>query len=1850
VFSVDPSTAAGVCWVSGLTGATVTYTGVGMCVIDANQAGGNGYAAAPQVTQTVTVNPSSHTVWVVDNTTSACKDTGPGNATQPFCTIGAGAAAAQPGDVVLVRAGTYAGTSVNPVNASVTFLADPGVTISGGTSAFALSNSNNVTVSGFTITHTSSTAIVVSGGSNVTISSNTESFAGTPISAPGVGISLNNVNGGVVENNVTHDNSAHGIYLYGSTTSVLVEGNTSYHNAYQFERNANGINDIAAGNEIVGNITYANEDSGINIYPGGNNALVADNVSYGNGDHGIDDLNVTGGRIIGNTIYSNCTTGINVEGTSGNYLVENNIAVDNATNAVINPTPIAIDPSTGAPYYTNTCNRRHGNIGIWDSAPASTTADYNLVYQDNSANAEYIWNGTTYGSQQTLNAATGQEAHGIFADPQFANPAAGNFELTPASPAIDSADSLATGEQPADILGRPRVDDTVVANTGNPAGSYVDRGAYEYQGPFTLIDASDVTTTTTAGAAVPLTLKGTDSNVCDLTFTIVSGPANGTLGPISNQQCKAGSPNTDTATVSYAPQAGFTGADSFTYRVGDGTSQSAPATASITIVNANPPVASLSVTPSTGSAPLVVTANAANSTQGTNPIAGYTFAWGDGSTTGPQAGSSATHTYTTAGTHTVTLTVTDTVGLTSTAAATVTTTVTSANLVGNPGFETGLSGWNTSGSGSGVTLTQAVGGHSGNYSALVTNTSSGNSGCTLNDSPNWVASTSPGTYTASIWVRADTAGNALNLRLREYSGSTTVGSATSTVTLTTSWTQVTVAYTVATAGTTLDLNAYMTTANSPPGTCFYADDASIIFGTASSAPIATLAVSPTSGPAPVAVTADASGSAQGANPIASYKFTWGDGTSTGPQSGATAGHTYTASGTYTVTLTVTDSVGLTSTATVPVTVSAGPPTAALALSAYSGAAPVDIGADASGSTAGSSAIATYNFAWGDGTSTGPQAAATANHTYTNGGTYTVTVTVTDSDGSSAQATQQVVVSVLPPSAALSVTPSSGTAPLPVSADASGSTAGSTPIASYNFAWGDGNSTGPQSAATANHTYSSAGNYTVTLTVTDTDGTTATTTQQVAVTDVTPPSAALLVTPVLGVAPLPVSADASGSTQGSSPVASYSFDWGDGNSTGPQAAATANHTYASGGTYTITVTVVDTDGGTATATQQVTVAAVPPTPALSVSPSSGQVGAPVSADASGSTAGSAPIATYSFAWGDGSSTGPQTAATANHTYTRAGNYTVTVTVTDSDGGTATATQQVAIAPATPPAAALSVSPTSGTAPLPVSADASGSTAGSSPIATYSFAWGDGNSTGPQSSATASHTYSSGGNYTVTVTVTDTDGTTATAAQQVSVTAPTPPTAALTVTPGSGQAPLPVSADASGSTAGSSAIASYSFAWGDGSASTGPQPGATASHTYPSAGMYTVTVTVTDGSGLTSTATATVTVGGNYIANPGFESGLSGWNTSGSGSGVTLTQASGGHSGSYSALLANTSGSKKTCLLNDNPNWIAQTTAGTYTAGLWVKGATSGATLNLRLREYNGATLVGSKTATVTLSTAWKQLTVAYTVQSPGSTLDLNAYVNSASTGTCFYADDASITFATPPTAALNVSPSSGQAPLVVTADASASSAGSNPISTYTFAWGDGSANTGPQAGATAGHTYAAAGSYTVTVTVTDSGGLTSTATATVTAAGNYVGNPGFESGLTGWNTSGSGSGVTLTQAAGGHSGSYSALLSNTSSRRRTCQLNDNPNWVTKTTAGTYTASLWVKAPTSGATLNLRLGEYNGTKLVGSNTSTITLSTAWQQISVAYTVKSPGSSLDFTAFVNNAATGACFNADDASITLG
>ena len=283
-------------------------------------------------------------------------------------------------------------------------------------------------------------------------------------------------------------------------------------------------------------------------------------------------------------------------------------------------------------------------------------------------------------------------------------------------------------------------------------------------------------------------------------------------------------------------------------------------------------------------------------------------------------------------------------------------------------------------------------------------------------------------------------------------------------------------------------------------------------------------------------------------------------------------------------------------------------------------------------------------------------------------------------------------------------------------------------------------------------------------------------------------------------------------------------------------------------------------------------------------------------------------------------------------------------------------------------------------------------------------------GPQAGTTAAHTYTDAGTYTVTVTVKDTAGLSSTATDTVTVT-DDPPNASLSVTPSSGIAPLSVTADASASSdSDGTPIASYTFNFGDGSAVVGPQTGTTAAHTYTSAGTYTVTATVTDTAGLRSTATSQVIVKTNFVGNPGFETSTSGWNTSGSGANITLARSSTAHSGSFGAKLTNTGTTASTATLNDSPDWLRSSAAGTYTGRIWVRADSSGAKIRVRFREYTGGVLAGSAIVEATLTTVWQEVTVSYTSTAPGSSLDFQAYVPNAAAGTAFYADDVTIVHA------------------------------------------------------------------------------------------------------------------------------------------------------------------------------------------------------------------------------------------------
>ena len=327
-----------------------------------------------------------------------------------------------------------------------------------------------------------------------------------------------------------------------------------------------------------------------------------------------------------------------------------------------------------------------------------------------------------------------------------------------------------------------------------------------------------------------------------------------------------------------------------------------------------------------------------------------------------------------------------------------------------------------------------------------------------------------------------------------------------------------------------------------------------------------------------------------------------------------------------------------------------------------------------------------------------------------------------------------------------------TSPLQVDVDGSTSTDTDGTIVSYGWDFGDGN---VATGVTSTHTYAAPGTYTVTLTVTDDAGGTASTAQQVIVPDVPanqPPTAAFTATPT----PLAVAVDGSASSDPDGTVTTYSWDFGDG---ATDTGVTASHTYATAGTYTVSLTVADDDGAAATTTQSVIVPDVPvngdPVASFTATPS------PLAVAVDGSTStDDGTVVSYAWDFGDGAT---DTGVTASHTYAAAGTYTVSLTVTDDLGATNTATQSVVV-PDLPVNQTPTASFTATPSPLAVAVNGSASTDPDGTVVSYAWDFGDG---ATDTGVTASHTYAAAGTYTVGLTVTDDQGGTDTATQSVIV---------------------------------------------------------------------------------------------------------------------------------------------------------------------------------------------------------------------------------------------------------------------------------------------------------------------------------------------------------------------------------------------------------------------------------------------------------------------------------------------------
>jgi len=501
-------------------------------------------------------------------------------------------------------------------------------------------------------------------------------------------------------------------------------------------------------------------------------------------------------------------------------------------------------------------------------------------------------------------------------------------------------------------------------------------------------------------------------------------------------------------------------------------------------------------------------------------------------------------------------------------------------------------------------------------------------------------------------------------------------------------------------------------------------------------PIASFTESATTVPTGTIITFNASTSYDPDGSIVSYFWNFGDGTNT---TGMTVNHAYANNGNYTVTLTVKDNDGASASASSTKTVLNRPPVALFTESATKVYTGTVIYFDASGSYDPDGTILKYFWDFGDGTNgTG----VVATHAYADDDIYVVTLTVTDDDGEIASTTATKTVLNRAPIALFTESSTMVLTGEVITFNASDSYDQDGFIVSYLWDFGDGSNA---SGVIVNHLYADDGVYNVTLTVTDDDGATTSTSATKTILN-RPPVAEFTESETTVFTGEVINFNASDSYDLDGTIISYFWDFGDGiNATG----VVVDHSYADDGNYTVALTVTDNDGATDTATSTKTVLNRPPVASFTESAETVLTGETISFNASASSDPDGFIVSYFWDFGDGTNA---TGVTVDHAYIDDGNYTVTLTVTDDDGTTDTANSTKTVLNR-PPVAIFSESAETVYTDENINFNASTSYDSDGVILSYFWDFGDGtNATG----VLVNHAYAGNGTYTVTLTVTDDDG--------------------------------------------------------------------------------------------------------------------------------------------------------------------------------------------------------------------------------------------------------------------------------------------------------------------------------------------------------------------------------------------------------------------------------------------------------------------------------------------------------------
>jgi parallel beta-helix repeat protein len=405
-------------------------------------------------------------------------DSNNGSSTAPWQTLQHAVETIAPGDVILVRTGTYAGCRIRNSGtpaAPKTLARDVGAAVLINTPGPQNSHSSLIEiengsgsevtdwiVDGLEVANSPHHGIDIRITNRITIR-NCNVHHSAP-SATGTGIFLAFSAHPTLENNDSSFNTEHGIYQSNSADYPTIRGNRSHHNN-------------SAGIHMNGDLS-SRCPCGTTVRDGIISfAVVENNVIYENGAAGGSAINADGvddSIFRNNLVYQNHASGISLfsadgaHGSSRNKLYNNTFVMASNGRWVVNipgkgnkNNPVGNVVKNNI-LYTERVDK--GAIAVYSTAAGVLTSDYNVVVDRFSTNG-----GTSVTSTLAQWQALGFDVHSLIstASALFVDPATAMYQLRTGSPAIDAGTNLSP-DVVADIVGVTR-----------PQRTAYDIGCYE---------------------------------------------------------------------------------------------------------------------------------------------------------------------------------------------------------------------------------------------------------------------------------------------------------------------------------------------------------------------------------------------------------------------------------------------------------------------------------------------------------------------------------------------------------------------------------------------------------------------------------------------------------------------------------------------------------------------------------------------------------------------------------------------------------------------------------------------------------------------------------------------------------------------------------------------------------------------------------------------------------------------------------------------------------------------------------------------------------------------------------------------------------------------------------------------------------------------------------------------------------------------------------------------------------------------------------------------------------------------------------------------------------------------------